>query len=80
MVLLQLLIAATGNYGFFNLLSVVLCLTMLDDRDWESADGDIVHRSANPARDVERRRSIQASWARRQWSIAAASGRGHGRG
>jgi hypothetical protein len=35
MVLLQLLIAATGNYGFFNLLAVVLCLTLLDDRDWE---------------------------------------------
>jgi lipase maturation factor 1 len=35
LVLLQLLIAGTGNYGFFNLLSVVLCLTLLDDRDWE---------------------------------------------
>ena len=33
-VLLQILIAATGNYGFFNLLTVVICLTMLDDRDW----------------------------------------------
>ncbi len=35
LVLLQLLIAGTGNYGFFNLLSVVLCLTVLDDQDWE---------------------------------------------
>jgi hypothetical protein len=34
LVLLQLLIAATGNYGFFNLLSVVLCASVLDDRDW----------------------------------------------
>jgi hypothetical protein len=34
LVLLQLLIAATGNYGFFNLLAVVLCLSVLDDRDW----------------------------------------------
>jgi hypothetical protein len=34
MVLLQLLIAATGNYGFFNLLAIVLCLSVLDDRDW----------------------------------------------
>jgi hypothetical protein len=33
-VLLQLLIAATGNYGFFNLLAIVLCLSLLDDRDW----------------------------------------------
>jgi hypothetical protein len=31
---LQLLIAATGNYGFFNLLSIVLCLSLVDDRDW----------------------------------------------
>ena len=35
MVLLQLLIAGTGNYGFFNLLSIILCLSLLDDRDWE---------------------------------------------
>ena len=32
LVILQLLIAATGNYGFFNLLTVVLCLTLLDDQ------------------------------------------------
>src|SRR5579883_2358201 len=34
LVLLQLLIAATGNYGFFNLLAIILCLSLLDDRDW----------------------------------------------
>jgi hypothetical protein len=34
MVLLQFLIAGTGNYGFFNLLAVVLCLALLDDQDW----------------------------------------------
>jgi hypothetical protein len=28
---LQLLIALTGNYAFFNLLSVALCLFLLDD-------------------------------------------------
>jgi hypothetical protein len=28
---LQLLIAATGNYGFFNLLTVALCVSQLDD-------------------------------------------------
>ncbi len=28
---LQLLIAATGNYGFFNLLTIGLCLLLLDD-------------------------------------------------
>ncbi|MEE2775642.1 MAG: lipase maturation factor family protein [Acidobacteriota bacterium] len=30
--LLQLAIAATGNYGFFNLLTLVLCVSLLDDR------------------------------------------------
>jgi hypothetical protein len=28
----QLLILATGNYGFFNLLTIVLCVALLDDR------------------------------------------------
>jgi len=31
LVFLQLLIAFTGNYGFFNLLTVVLCVLLLDD-------------------------------------------------
>ena len=30
--LFQILIAATGNYGFFNLLAIVLYLSLLDDR------------------------------------------------
>jgi hypothetical protein len=34
MVALQLVIAATGNYAFFNLLSGGLCLTCVDDRAW----------------------------------------------
>ncbi len=36
LVLLQLLIMATGNYGFFNLLAIVLCLSVLDDRDYRA--------------------------------------------
>ena len=32
LVSLQLLIAATGNYGFFNLLTLLLCATLVDDR------------------------------------------------
>ena len=32
--LLQLLIFVTGNYCFFNLLTLVLCLTLVDDRTW----------------------------------------------
>ncbi len=30
----QLAIAGTGNYGFFNLLTIVLCLSLLDDDAW----------------------------------------------
>ncbi|HXF59054.1 MAG TPA: lipase maturation factor family protein, partial [Candidatus Saccharimonadales bacterium] len=30
----QLLIALTGNYGFFNLLTLVLCVLLLDDGFW----------------------------------------------
>src|SRR5207247_9625925 len=31
LVLGQLAIALTGNYGFFNLLAIVLCVSLLDD-------------------------------------------------
>jgi lipase maturation factor 1 len=31
---LQILIALTGNYAFFNLLTIALCLLLLDDRIW----------------------------------------------
>jgi hypothetical protein len=34
LVLLQVLIAATGNYGCFNLLAILICLCALDDRDF----------------------------------------------
>jgi hypothetical protein len=34
LVVLQLLIALTGNYAFFNLLTVALSLTLLDDASW----------------------------------------------
>jgi hypothetical protein len=39
-VLLQVLIAATGNFGFFNLLTIVLCTTLVEDRDWGRKDDD----------------------------------------
>ena len=32
LVLLQLLIGLTGNYGFFNILTIALCLSLLDDQ------------------------------------------------
>lgn len=33
-VTLMLLIMATGHYGFFNLLTLALCLTLIDDASW----------------------------------------------
>ena len=33
-IMLQILIALTGNYGFFNLLTVTLCLLFIDDYVW----------------------------------------------
>ena len=47
LVLLQLLIAVTGNYGFFNLLTVVLCFTLLDDTSWRRRAREVPH--ADPA-------------------------------
>src|SRR6185295_12235359 len=34
---LQLLIAIPGNYGFFNLLTLILCLLLCDDVVWPPA-------------------------------------------
>jgi len=51
LVTLQLLIAATGNYGFFNLLALVLCLTLVDDAAWRKLR--LFRKDRNPR---ERRR------------------------
>lgn len=45
---LQLLIGLTGNYGFFNLLTCVLCLSLLDDRDLDLAALMLRLRPATP--------------------------------
>ena len=34
LVVLQLLIITTGNFGFFNLLAITLCFSLIDDGDW----------------------------------------------
>jgi predicted DCC family thiol-disulfide oxidoreductase YuxK/uncharacterized membrane protein YphA (DoxX/SURF4 family) len=36
-VILQLAVAATGNYGFFNLLAITLCIPLLDDHAFPAA-------------------------------------------
>ena len=38
LVLLQVLIMWTGNYGFFNLLTMLLCLLLIDDAAWPVQD------------------------------------------
>jgi lipase maturation factor/DCC1-like thiol-disulfide oxidoreductase len=49
----QLVIAATGNYGFFNWLTIVLCVLLLDDAVWprrlaalHASEGDRIPRRA----------------------------------
>jgi predicted DCC family thiol-disulfide oxidoreductase YuxK len=49
-VLLQLLIAATGNYGFFNLLALALALLLLDDQSLRARWRHAVEESAGPPR------------------------------
>jgi len=44
--LLMALISATGNYGFFNVLTLVLCIPLLDDRAWHA----LLRKPLTPAR------------------------------
>lgn len=57
LVMLQVLILSTGNYGFFNLLAIVLCLSVLDDADYGTL-----------ARPFRRRGSDRPPPAPRRWS------------
>ena len=45
---LQLLIGFTGSYGFFNLLTCVLCLTLIEDRDLAIAKQWIAEKIGGP--------------------------------
>ena len=49
-VLLQLLIAATGNYGFFNLLALALALLLIDDQSLRARWRRAAEGSAGPPR------------------------------
>ena len=50
LVLLQVVIGVTGNYGFFSILTVLLCLTLVDDRAWARV---LPFRSVWPARVID---------------------------
>ncbi len=56
----QLLVAATGNYGFFNLLTLVLCVLLLDDGVWPRA----LTRAGSAGKEVPGRGAWPA-WVRR---------------
>jgi hypothetical protein len=67
---LQLLIAATGNYGIFNLLAIALCLPLLDD-------GDLPSRTRRALARLDERlgRFGRRPWPRAvMWSAAALLG------
>jgi lipase maturation factor 1 len=68
MALLQLLIAGTGNYGFFNLLAIVLCLTLLDDADWGWLGRSVIRRRMPAKTDAED--DPKATGAGGAWPIA----------
>jgi lipase maturation factor 1 len=71
LVVLQVLIAGTGNYGFFNLLTIVLCLSLLDDRDWNSVRVFVARSLAHWQRwkrDSNREQQQQASTELHSWS------------
>ncbi len=57
----QLVIAATGNYGFFNLITLALCVLLLDDGVWPRFLGERFAIAANPAPEPRPR----AAWVRR---------------
>ena len=62
----QLLIAATGNYGFFNLLTLVLCLLLLDDAGLPRALARVDGRAA--AADSWTSWQVVGGGAARRWS------------
>ena len=59
LVAFQVLIAATGNYGFFNLLTIVLCVSLLDDAVLRRLPG---RRSSEPAVGPRSRRRPALRW------------------
>lgn len=51
---LQIIIAVTGNYGYFNILALVLCVPLLDDRCVRSLVGNIAIPVLQPCVQIQR--------------------------
>jgi predicted DCC family thiol-disulfide oxidoreductase YuxK len=49
LILLQLLILLTGNYCFFNLLTIALCLLLIDDALWTRKGSSVGRDSVEPS-------------------------------
>jgi predicted DCC family thiol-disulfide oxidoreductase YuxK len=49
LILLQVLIALTGNYCFFNLLTIALCLLLIDDAFWTRKRSPVGRDSVEPS-------------------------------
>ena len=64
LILLQVVIGVTGNYGFFSILTIVLCLTLVDDRVWiRGLPVRLLERRGDV--DGERGRRPRSPWRRR---------------
>ena len=68
LVLLQVVIGGAGNYGFFSLLTVVLCLTLVDDQAWERV---LPFRLVERARIFARDRPARDGWPRAMAAVCA---------
>lgn len=62
--LLQVLIGLTGNYGFFNLLALALCIPLVDDRAWHRLLPRFVRSRVDwvPLHAVQHTQAVAVGW------------------
>ena len=72
LILLQLLIALTGNYCFFNLLTIALCLLLIDDGLWIRKRSLVGRDSVEPSDLAQPLRNLGST---RSTSLSAGSSR-----
>ena len=62
LIALQLVIALTGNYAYFNLLSIGLCLTCLDDAWWRSVHWGVAEPAGGQPAQAARFKATAVRW------------------
>ena len=72
LILLQILIALTGNYCFFNLLTIALCLLLIDDTVWTRKRSLVGRDSVEPSDQASLRRDLGST---HSTSLSAGSSR-----